>query len=113
MPLMDRGVNGYEISTVLVAIPNSDTNVIPITKKAKINAIVLSNPTGAAIDVTIKTGAATGGTSVIVQTVAAKSCISIPSSGSNDFDGLIVTGGLSWLASATGAFGQVIGTQQG
>ena len=108
-----RGLDGVEISTAgMAAIPNSDTSFLALGKNAKVKAFIISNPTAGAIDITIKQGAATGGTTIIFVSIPAKSVQVLPGNGATDFDGIILKNGASWAASASGMFGEIIGFKQ-
>lgn len=103
----NRGLDGYPISnTSVAAIPSAATQVTD--KRAKVYSFFLSNPTAGALTVTIRSGG-TSGTIVMVISVPANSAGHYPTGNSINTP-LLFPSGLSWNASASTMFGEVIGT---
>lgn len=110
MPELDRGWNGAQIVAPggIAEIPNSAT--IVTSTRTKIKALVISNPTGGTVTVTIRSGNATG-TIVGVIPVATNTTYVWPPGFPSGCDGVLFPTGFSWGASATGTYGEVIGTK--
>lgn len=106
---MQRALHGPEIMVGVAAIPNVAATLVAAAKLCKVSAVVITNPTAGTITITLKSG--DGATSYAVIPVATNTSYTWPPNGSTNFDGVFFTNGLQWVASATGAFGEVIGVK--